>query len=78
MERMKAGLEKLLMLHNPVELSSISGTLGLKVQQKGPTSIKNIVDYARDGNIISEEKVSKIFGCMWEGGVFYSLSNVHQ
>ena len=57
LQRMKDGAETILKLHNPYELSSICGMLGLKTQQKGPTSLKQIMDWAMEDGVISENKV---------------------
>lgn len=75
-KRIGDGIRSILGLHNPVELSSISGTLNLPVQEKGSTSIENIVRYCVENNEFAEDKMVRMIGCCWEGALFEYLKSI--
>jgi len=58
--RMREGLQTILEMHTPVELSSICGLLKLKVQQPAKVSMRLIMDYASEGGKVTEEKIHEI------------------
>ena len=76
LKRMKDGLQTLLNLHTPVELSSLCGTLGLKVQEKGATSCHFITQYATELNEMDEGRMAKILNFMWEGALWEYLHSI--
>lgn len=71
-KRMREGLNHILSLHTAVELSSICGMLGLKVQQKPVNSMEQILDYAAD----DLDKPMKLLNLMWEGALFEYLRQI--
>ena len=73
MVRIKEGLNHILMLHTPVELSSVCGVLGLKVQQKPKQSLEQIMGYALSDPKQEEGKLNRVLSCLWEGAVFEYL-----
>lgn len=75
-KRMENGIRTILGLHNPVELSSISGTLNLPTQEKGTTSIDNIVRYCIENNEFAEDKMVRMINCCWEGALFEYLKSI--
>jgi len=75
-KRMKDGIQKILSLHTPVELSSLCGCLGLKVQEKGSTSIHFITQYASESNDLDAERLKKIMNFMWEGALWEYLHSI--
>ena len=74
--RMREGLQTILEMHTPVELSSICGLLKLKVQQPAKVSMRLIMEYASEGGKITEEKIHEIFNCMWEGALVEYLRSI--
>lgn len=76
LQRMRDGLKKILELHTPTELSSICGQLKLKTLQKGHNSIDQILTYATEGGVFSEEKVNSVFSVLWEGALFEYLRSI--
>jgi hypothetical protein len=76
LKRMQEGLTTLLSLHGPVELSSLCGSLGLKVQQKGNISMEQIIQYAIAHEEISEERLKHILRYMWEGAMWEYLHSI--
>jgi hypothetical protein len=75
-QRMKDGLQKILTLHTAVELSSICGCLGLKVQEKASTSIHFITEYAYESNDLDGERIKHIMNFMWEGALWEYLHSI--
>jgi hypothetical protein len=75
-KRIGDGIRTILGLHNPVELSSISGTLNLSVQEKGTTSIENIVRFCVENNEFAEDKMVRVVASCWEGALFEYLKSV--
>eukprot|EP01032_Pedospumella_encystans_P007506 gene7506-9001_t len=75
-QRMKDGIQKILSLHTPVELSSLCGCLGLKVQEKGSTSIHFITQYASESKDLDPERLRKIMNFMWEGALWEYLHSI--
>lgn len=75
-QRMKDGIQKILSLHTPVELSSLCGCLGLKVQEKGATSIHFITQYASESKDLDPERLRKIMNFMWEGALWEYLHSI--
>ena len=71
--RMTEGMQTLLKLHKPVELSAICGVLGLKTLEKSDTSIDQIINYAKANNEVTETKLVHILNAMWEGALFEYL-----
>ena len=65
-QRMMVGLKKILDLHNPIELSSICGSLFLKVQERGHISLKSILKYAEVNGAPNTERIEKIISACWE------------
>lgn len=76
LNRMQEGLKNLLHLHTSVELSSICGYLGLKSQQKGATSIEQILAYASEKEELNEERIRHILNGMWEGVLWEYLHSI--
>ncbi len=76
LKRMQDGLRKLLSLHSATELSSICGCLQLKVQQKGSTSIEQILKYASETEEMNDDKIIKILNFMWEGALWEYLHSL--
>lgn len=72
-QRMKDGIQKILSLHTPVELSSLCGCLGLKVQEKAATSIHFITQYASESSNLDEARLRHIMNFMWEGALWEYL-----
>jgi hypothetical protein len=75
-QRMKEGMQKILSLHNAVELSSLCGCLGLKVQEKAATSIHFITQYASESNDLDGERIKHIMNFMWEGALWEYLHSI--
>ena len=65
-KRMQDGLRQILQLHTPIELSSICGCLHLKVQEKGSTSIDQIIRYASESETLDVDRIMKVLHFMWE------------
>ena len=66
LQRMMIGLKKVLDLHNPIELSSICGSLFLKVQERGHISLKSILKYAEINGAPNTQRIEKIISACWE------------
>lgn len=75
-KRIGDGIRTILGLHNPVELSSISGNLNLPTQEKGMNSIENIVRFCVENNEFSEDKMIRVISNCWEGALFEYLKSV--
>eukprot|EP01039_Chlorochromonas_danica_P004246 gene4246-4665_t len=76
LKRMKKGLEVLLSLHHPVELSSICGCLNLPVQQKGPVSLSAILKFATADGGVNEERIRQILHFCYEGVIWEYLHSI--
>lgn len=75
-QRMKDGIQKILSLHTAVELSSLCGCLGLKVQEKASTSIHFITQYASESSDVDEARLRHIMNFMWEGALWEYLHSI--
>lgn len=75
-QRMKDGMQKILSLHTAVELSSLCGCLGLKVQEKASTSIHFITQYANESNDLDADRIKHIMNFMWEGALWEYLHSI--
>ena len=76
LQRMKEGLQTILEMHTPIELSSICGLLKLKVQQPAKVSMRLIMEYASKGGVMTEDTIKEIFNCMWEGALVEYLRSI--
>ena len=75
-QRMKEGIQQILSLHTAVELSSLCGCLGLKVQEKASTSMHFITQYASESNDLDGERIKYILNFMWEGALWEYLHTI--
>jgi hypothetical protein len=75
-KRLGDALRSILKLHNPVELSSICGNLGLPTQERGSTSLENIIAFCIEKNEFSEGKIIQMISATWEGALFEYLKSV--
>lgn len=74
--RMFEGINRVLELHTPCELSSICGILGLPVQQKGRQSIYHIMQYINENSDMKQQKVRKVLTSMWDGVLIAYLKSI--
>lgn len=87
-KRMFEGIQQLISMHSPYELSSICGQLGLLSQLKGYQSTNLLISYINDNHHFDEvyihqkktkqvltlqQKIKKILYCMWEAPLYLYL-----
>jgi hypothetical protein len=83
MKRMEEGLQDLLALHSPSELSSVCGVLKLKSLERAYSSTDQIIQFVKAGKrgnvtVISEAKLRVILDALWEGAIHeYIVSTGH-
>jgi hypothetical protein len=76
-KRIEAGIRSILVLHTPIELSSMCGSLGLKPLERASHSIDQLVNFCKDGGEdFSEAKVAMCVNVMWESAIFEYLKSI--
>ncbi|KAG5184343.1 hypothetical protein JKP88DRAFT_277114 [Tribonema minus] len=73
---MKAGMEMLLDMHSPVELSSLCGALGVLEPVTSPERKSAVMHYIREGRHQAEQRFAEVLRFVWEGLLFEYLRSV--